>query len=144
MKVYSHHNQGCNSHFSLIIILFLILIIILVLILILILDLILIINTLDQCEYIGPRLSNLKAHKAVRHSVKNAKYLCDQCEYCTTSKIGLGKHKPRKHADITYTCDICDCLTIRKDFLKRHTGRNMSVFDIHAPSVTMRQPRMEN
>lgn len=72
----------------------------------------------EMCDFKTTWKMNLKRHKSSVH-LSNL-HVCDMCDYKTTRKSTLNTHKKTAHEGRFYQCDICLFTTGWKQTLKRH------------------------
>ena len=75
----------------------------------------------DQCDYKTTRKDNLKRHKLTKH--EGVSYNCDQCDYKAKTKDRLKRHKLSKHQSYRFKCQQCELTFAREHVLARHVKR---------------------
>ena len=75
-------------------------------------------HSCDQCEYSTTLKHNLERHKKSIH--EKLRYPCDQCENSFSQIKDLKVHKSFVHEGITHMCDMCNYVTSRPVNLKKH------------------------
>ena len=81
----------------------------------------------DKCDYSASIQENLKAHVERVHFEKI--YSCDFCRYKAGTQYLIKNHILKSHAKReTVTCDECDYTTTRKADLKKHKQRKHKRF----------------
>ena len=74
----------------------------------------------SKCDYKARQKVHLDVH-LVKHSQEKP-FKCDLCEFATTSKFNITRHKANLHSkDKPYTCKSCEKSFIQEQFLIRHT-----------------------
>ena len=71
-----------------------------------------------QCDYVTSSAIGLKRHVESKH--EGIQYFCEQCNYVSSEKGNLKKHILNKHEGIRYYCDLCDYSATRSNILKKH------------------------
>jgi len=71
-----------------------------------------------QCDYVTSSAIGLKRHIESKH--EGIQYFCEQCNYVSSEKGNLKKHILNKHEGIRYYCDLCDYSATRSNILKKH------------------------
>jgi len=73
----------------------------------------------NECEYHTGRIDNLVLHKQAVH--KGVKYQCSLCDFSTSYKYDLKKHRIQKHNEgDLIKCELCSYTSRSIFLLKRH------------------------
>ena len=75
-----------------------------------------------NCDYKGATKGNLRMHQ-LRH--KEAKYICDKCDYKTYNAPNFHVHKTVKHKNVILKCEHCSAYSTKSArSLRKHKERH--------------------
>jgi hypothetical protein len=75
-------------------------------------------NKCTMCDYSTSYKDYLIRHKQRVH--EGVIYKCRLCDHSTSYKANLKRHLAQKHEGVKHKCRLCDFSTSRKGDLKRH------------------------
>ena len=75
------------------------------------------------CDYVCKKELSLQNHEILKHGLEiETKRKILQCKFCpeTISKLTFRKHMISQHVEHTFSCDLCDYVGVKKNFLVTH------------------------
>ena len=86
-----------------------------------------------QCDFITTLKRNLRRHKFSLH--KDSKYKCDQCDYKGKQLCDLKRHRKSMHEGIKYYCEECEYKATTTSSSKNTQGVHTLWFQISLQSM---------